>query len=80
MDILTLFFIFLLCSKFSDIYDEEHFISSLKNDVQVVNEIPKYLMERFGYNLTNVYNFRVKAWASIDYYRETVLPKLTEEK
>ncbi|KAL9665600.1 hypothetical protein QQ045_021021 [Rhodiola kirilowii] len=67
-------------SKFSNIYDEDHFISTLKRDVQVVDEIPKYLMERFGYNLTNVYNFRVKAWASIDYYRDTILPKLLEEK
>ncbi|KAK4263964.1 hypothetical protein QN277_029309 [Acacia crassicarpa] len=67
-------------SKFRDIYDEEYFVSTLKNDVRVVNKIPEYLMERFGNNLSNIYNFRIKAWSSIGYYRDTVLPKLLEEK
>uniref|UniRef100_A0A5B6Z8J3 O-fucosyltransferase family protein n=1 Tax=Davidia involucrata TaxID=16924 RepID=A0A5B6Z8J3_DAVIN len=67
-------------SKFSDIYDEDYFVSALENDVQVVNKIPEYLMERFDYNLSNVYNFRIKAWSPIQYYRDTVLPRLLEEK
>ncbi|KAE9595421.1 hypothetical protein Lal_00031271 [Lupinus albus] len=67
-------------SKFSDIYDEEYFVNTLKNDVRVVEEIPEYLMERFGSNMTNVYNFRIKAWSSIQYYKDVVLPKLLEEK
>ncbi|KAI4357640.1 hypothetical protein L6164_001577 [Bauhinia variegata] len=67
-------------SKFRDIYDEAYFINTLKNDVRVVDKIPEYLMERFGSNMTNVYNFRIKAWSSIQYYRDVVLPKLLEEK
>ncbi|XP_028758990.1 protein ESMERALDA 1 isoform X1 [Neltuma alba] len=67
-------------SKFRDIYDEEYFVNTLKNDVRVINKIPEYLMERFGSNLSNIYNFRIKAWSSIGYYRDTVLPKLLEEK
>ncbi|KDP38063.1 hypothetical protein JCGZ_04706 [Jatropha curcas] len=67
-------------SKFRDIYDEDYFVSSLENDVRVVDKIPGYLMERFDHNLTNVYNFRVKAWSSIQYYRDIVLPRLLEEK
>ncbi|XVF02851.1 hypothetical protein REPUB_Repub04eG0210200 [Reevesia pubescens] len=67
-------------SKFKDIYDEDYFISTLKNDVRVVDKIPEYIMERFDNNLTNVYNFRIKAWSSIQYYRDVVLPKLLEEK
>ncbi|KAE9607300.1 putative GDP-fucose protein O-fucosyltransferase [Lupinus albus] len=67
-------------SKFREIYDEDYFIDILKNDVQVVDKIPEYLMERFGSNLTNVHNFRIKAWSSIMYYRDVVLPKLLEEK
>ncbi|XP_015895500.1 protein ESMERALDA 1 isoform X1 [Ziziphus jujuba] len=67
-------------SKFDDIYDEDYFVSTLENDVRVVNKIPEYLMERFDHNLTNVYNFRVKAWSPIQYYGEAVLPKLLEEK
>ncbi|MBA0828565.1 hypothetical protein Goarm_013228, partial [Gossypium armourianum] len=56
-------------SKFKDIYDEDYFISALKNDVRVVNKIPEYIMERFDNNLTNVYNFRIKAWSSIQIIR-----------
>ncbi|KAJ8747783.1 hypothetical protein K2173_012662 [Erythroxylum novogranatense] len=67
-------------SKFRDIYDEEFFINTLQNDVRVVDNIPEYLMDRFDHNLTNVYNFRVKAWSPISYYRDVVLPRLLEEK
>lgn len=67
-------------SKFSDIYDEDYFIKTLNNDVRIVDTIPKYLMERFDHNMSNVHNFRIKAWAPIEYYVDTVLPKLNEEK
>ncbi|EYU30069.1 hypothetical protein ABFS83_05G043100 [Erythranthe nasuta] len=67
-------------SKFGEIYDEDFFIKTLQNDVRVVKTVPAYIMERFDYNLSNVYNFRVRAWASIKYYSDTVLPKLLEEK
>ncbi|KAJ0228842.1 Protein ESMERALDA 1 [Hirschfeldia incana] len=67
-------------SKFGDIYDEEFFVNTLANDVRVVDTIPEYLMERYDFNMTNVYNFRVKAWSPIQYYRDSILPKLLEEK
>ncbi|PWA57959.1 GDP-fucose protein O-fucosyltransferase [Artemisia annua] len=67
-------------SKFSDIYDEDFFVKTLENDVRVVNTIPGYLMERFDRNMSNVYNFKIKAWAPIRYYKDTVLPRLLEEK
>jgi hypothetical protein len=67
-------------SKFSDIYDEEHFVQRLKNDVRVVDKVPEFIMERFGHNLSNVFNFKIKAWSSIRYYKEAVLPKLIEER
>ncbi|KAI3744391.1 hypothetical protein L1987_57471 [Smallanthus sonchifolius] len=67
-------------SKFSDIYDEEFFVKSLENDVRVVDSVPGYLMERFDHNLTNVFNFRIKAYSPIQYYKDTVLPRLLEEK
>jgi hypothetical protein len=69
-----------LYSKFREIYDEDYFISSLENDVRVVNKIPDYIMERFDKNMSNVYNFRIKAWSPIQYYRDAVLPRLLEEK
>ncbi|XP_008656362.1 protein ESMERALDA 1 isoform X1 [Zea mays] len=67
-------------SKFSDIYDKDHFVQRLQNDVRVVDEIPDFMMERFGHNLSNVFNFKIKAWARIQYYKDVVLPKLVEER
>ncbi|KAK3421541.1 protein ESMERALDA 1 [Eucalyptus grandis] len=67
-------------SKFKEIYDEESFIKTLENDVRIVDEIPGYIMDRFDNNMTNVYNFRVKAWSPIRYYKDAILPKLLEEK
>ncbi|CAD6271933.1 unnamed protein product [Miscanthus lutarioriparius] len=65
--------------KFSDIYDKDHFVQRLQNDVRVVDKIPDFIMERFGHNLSNVFNFKIKAWAHIQYYKD-VLPKLVEER
>jgi len=65
-------------SKFRDIYDEEYFISTLKNDVMVVRELPEVIMERFNYNISSIINLRVKAWSSVSYYLGKVLPKLLE--
>ncbi|KAF8407649.1 hypothetical protein HHK36_006782 [Tetracentron sinense] len=67
-------------SKFKDIYDEDHFTSTLKNDVRVVNKLPEFIMERFDHNMSNVFNFRIKAWSPIHYYKDAVLPKLLEEQ
>ncbi|KAH0691468.1 hypothetical protein KY289_018826 [Solanum tuberosum] len=67
-------------SKFSDIYDEEFFVKTLANDVRVVDKVPGLIMERFDHNMTNVYNFRIKALSSVSYYRGTVLPKMVEEQ
>ncbi|KAK8454023.1 hypothetical protein SEVIR_5G382100v4 [Setaria viridis] len=67
-------------SKFGDIYDEDHFIQHLKNDVRVVNKVPEFIMERFGHNLSNAFNFKIKAWSPIQFYEDAVLPKLIEER
>ncbi|XP_021848810.1 protein ESMERALDA 1 isoform X2 [Spinacia oleracea] len=67
-------------SKFNDIYDEEYFMSMLQNHVRVVNMIPDYLMARYDHNMSNVYNFRIKAWSTIQFYKDNVYPKLLEEK
>ncbi|KAI3803972.1 hypothetical protein L1987_32138 [Smallanthus sonchifolius] len=67
-------------SEFGDIYDEEHFISTLKKYVDVVRELPKELMEHYDFNISNIPNFRVPAWASASYYLEQVYPVLKEQR
>ncbi|KAG6553081.1 hypothetical protein Mapa_005418 [Marchantia paleacea] len=64
-------------SKFGDIYDEKYFIESLAEDVRVVKKLPDEVLEQFG-NMSNIYNFKVKAWTPADYYLEKVKPKLLE--
>ncbi|WCJ44248.1 O-fucosyltransferase family protein [Euphorbia peplus] len=65
-------------SKFGDIFDEDFFIHSLKNDVAVVRELPKDILEQFDNNISSIVNLRVKAWSSPTYYLQKVLPKLMQ--
>ncbi|XP_042481024.1 O-fucosyltransferase 9-like isoform X3 [Macadamia integrifolia] len=65
-------------SKFGDIFDEEFFISALRNHVKVIKEVPKDILQRFDNNISNIVNLRVKAWSSPTYYLQKVLPKLLQ--
>ncbi|XP_027339080.1 O-fucosyltransferase 10-like [Abrus precatorius] len=66
-------------SEFGDIYDENYFISTLEGYVKVVKEVPKVLMERYNYNISNITNIRVQAWAPVSYYLGDVYPVLQKE-
>ncbi|PSS17383.1 GDP-fucose protein O-fucosyltransferase protein [Actinidia chinensis var. chinensis] len=53
-------------SNFSDVFDEDHFISSLANDVRVIKKLPEELT-----NATRaVKHFR--SWSGIDYYQDEI--------
>ncbi|XP_058222042.1 O-fucosyltransferase 7-like isoform X2 [Rhododendron vialii] len=53
-------------SNFSDVFDEDHFISSLANDVSIIKKLPKELA-----NATRaVKHFR--SWSGIDYYQDEI--------
>jgi len=54
------------CSNFSDVFDEDHFINSLKNDVNVVKKLPKELASA----TKAVKHFR--SWSGVDYYEEEI--------
>lgn len=43
----------------------------------MVKKLPDEVLEQFG-NMSNIYNFKVKAWTPADYYLEKVKPKLLE--
>ncbi|RWR83494.1 O-fucosyltransferase family protein isoform 1 [Cinnamomum micranthum f. kanehirae] len=64
--------------KFRDIYDEDHFIRTLEGHVTVVRKLPETLMKKFDYNISNIPNFRVKAWAPASHYLEVIYPLLRE--
>ncbi|XP_062101228.1 O-fucosyltransferase 9 [Humulus lupulus] len=65
-------------SNFKDIFDEEFFIHTLRNQVNVVRELPEDVLQRFDNNISKIVNLRVKAWSSPTYYLHKVLPKLVE--
>ncbi|KAL3504106.1 hypothetical protein ACH5RR_033947 [Cinchona calisaya] len=67
-------------SEFADIYDEEHFISTLKDFVKVVREPPEELMKTYDFNTSNIPNIRVQAWATHRYYLEEVSPVLRDQR
>lgn len=70
----------LFCSQFSDIYDEEHFTTTLQDSVKVVHELPLELMEVYNFNISNIPIFRVQAWATAKHYLEEVYPVLSEQR
>lgn len=65
-------------SKFADIFDEDFFIYALRNNVNVVRELPSNILQHFDNNISSIVNLRVKAWSSPTYYLQKVLPRLLE--
>jgi len=53
-------------SNFSDVFDEEHFINSLANDVKVEKKLPKELVKA----PKSVRYF--KSWSGVDYYQDEI--------
>ncbi|KAF8411809.1 hypothetical protein HHK36_004368 [Tetracentron sinense] len=64
---------------FGEIYDEDHFIATLKNYVTVVRDLPEVVMERYDNNISNIPISRVKAWAPVSYYMGEVSPILRDQ-
>ncbi|XP_058087245.1 O-fucosyltransferase 7-like isoform X2 [Magnolia sinica] len=53
-------------SNFSDVFDEEHFISSLANDVKVIKKLPK----EQATSIKAVKHFR--SWSGVEYYQDEI--------
>ncbi|XP_020202130.1 O-fucosyltransferase 7 [Cajanus cajan] len=53
-------------SNFSDIFDEDWFISSLANDVRIIKKLPKKLV-----NATRIV-MQFKSWSGMDYYENEI--------
>ncbi|GJN13667.1 hypothetical protein PR202_gb00397 [Eleusine coracana subsp. coracana] len=65
-------------SKFGDIFDEDHFIATLREHVRVVKTLPEDVLLGFNYNISSIPNMRTKAYSSPNHYVQKVLPKLLE--
>lgn len=62
-------------SNFSDVFDEEHFISSLANDVKIIKKLP---IELVMVNETGMVKQQFRSWSGMDYY-ENEIAKLWED-
>lgn len=75
-----MYFFLSVCSSFVDIFDVDHFIDALKDDIRVVRELPdEYSWSTREYYGTAVRETRVKTapvHASANWYIENVSPVL----
>lgn len=66
------------CSSFADIFDVDHFITVLKDEVRIVRELPtQYAWSTRDYYATGIRATRIKTaptHASAEWYVENVLP------
>ncbi|THU47260.1 hypothetical protein C4D60_Mb09t13630 [Musa balbisiana] len=53
-------------SNFSDVFDEDHFIRSLANDVKIVKKLPKELAAS-----TKIVKY-FKSWSGVEYYQDEI--------
>ncbi|CAN1235779.1 O-fucosyltransferase 11, partial [Linum perenne] len=65
-------------SEFEDIYDLDHFITTLEKHVKVVKALPDEVMRKYDYNMTNIQSIRVPPWAPANYYLGQIYPVLRE--
>ncbi|XP_052886800.1 rhamnogalacturonan I rhamnosyltransferase 1-like isoform X2 [Gossypium arboreum] len=65
-------------SEFQDIFDVDHFITSLRDEVRILKELPPRLKRRV--ETGTVYSMPPVSWSDISYYRNQILPLIWKYK
>ncbi|GLT77989.1 hypothetical protein SLA2020_495410 [Shorea laevis] len=65
-------------SEFQDIFDVDHFITSLRDEVRILKELPPRLKRRV--ELATVYSMPPISWSDISYYHYQILPLIQRYK
>lgn len=65
-------------SEFEDIFDVDHFITSLRDEVRILKELPPRLKKRA--ELGMVYSMPPISWSNISYYLNQILPLIQKYK
>ncbi|XP_027154341.1 O-fucosyltransferase 34-like [Coffea eugenioides] len=65
-------------SDFQDIFDVDHFITSLRNEVRILKELPPRLKRRV--EVGKFYELPPISWSNISYYHEQILPLFRKYK
>ncbi|KAM0035712.1 putative GDP-fucose protein O-fucosyltransferase [Helianthus debilis subsp. tardiflorus] len=59
-------------SEFEDIFDVDHFITSLRDEVQILKQLPPRLKQRVDLGI--VHTMPPVSWSHISYYHNQILP------
>ncbi|XVE56755.1 hypothetical protein DITRI_Ditri04bG0036400 [Diplodiscus trichospermus] len=65
-------------SEFQDIFDVDHFITSLRDEVRILKELPPRLKRRVEMGM--VYSMPPISWSDISYYHNQILPLIQRYK
>ncbi|KAJ7956520.1 O-fucosyltransferase family protein [Quillaja saponaria] len=65
-------------SEFQDIFDLDHFITSLRDEVRILKELPPRLKKKV--ELGNLYSMPPISWSDISYYTNQILPLIQKYK
>ncbi|KAM3703374.1 hypothetical protein ACB098_04G090100 [Castanea mollissima] len=65
-------------SEFQDIFDVDHFITSLRDEVRILKELPPRLKRKM--ELGKVYSMPPISWSDISYYHNQILPLIWKHK
>ncbi|KDP31393.1 hypothetical protein JCGZ_11769 [Jatropha curcas] len=65
-------------SEFQDIFDVDHFITSLRDEVRILKELPPRLKKRMELGMT--YTMAPVSWSDISYYHNQILPLIQKYK
>ncbi|KAL5725747.1 Rhamnogalacturonan I rhamnosyltransferase 1 [Ranunculus cassubicifolius] len=65
-------------SEFQDIFDVDHFITSLRDEVHILKELPPRLRGRMEQG--RYYSMPPISWSDISYYRHQILPLIQKYK
>ncbi|CAJ1975494.1 unnamed protein product [Sphenostylis stenocarpa] len=65
-------------SEFQDIFDVDHFITSLRDEVRILKELPPRLKTRVENGL--LYTMPPISWSDISYYKNQILPLIQKYK
>ncbi|KAI4344006.1 hypothetical protein L6164_011284 [Bauhinia variegata] len=65
-------------SEFQDIFDVDHFITSLRDEVRILKELPPRLKRRMENG--TLYSMPPISWSDISYYKNQILPLIKKYK
>ncbi|XP_021909575.1 uncharacterized protein At1g04910-like [Carica papaya] len=65
-------------SNFEDIFDVDHFITSLRDEVRILKQLPPRLKKRVEAGM--FYTMPPISWSDISYYRNQILPLIRKYK